>query len=83
MQVFRDLLLIKQSDKRQKDYMLIEKIGKLLVSDIDTIKTHMTKVILLKIAKVFLSHSILVRKRITGNIVSLLISNEVLRKSVT
>jgi hypothetical protein len=34
--------------------MMIEKIGKILVSDIDTIQKYMTKDILIKISKVMI-----------------------------
>ncbi|TNV87154.1 hypothetical protein FGO68_gene13036 [Halteria grandinella] len=85
-QCFQDIIIMNQQQREnirvsQKDHLMIDKIGRLLVSKIETVHKHMTRDILLKIAKVMLSHNIIIKRRITGKKFCLILANESLRKS--
>lgn len=71
----RDSLLLKERTSH-KEHLMIERIAKLLVSNRDTQQRYLTKDMLLKIAKVTLSHSIAIKPRIVGKKFCLLVSNQ-------
>ena len=90
--VFRDIIMTTNLDKIKKglakneftkDFFMIERIAKLLVSSSEIVNIHISKEIMIKLLRPMFGSNIVIRKHYIGNKMELIVHNEKLRSQLS